>query len=126
MNQLAFVNPVTLAELEREPTFGGAIALCAKVGGLVDKQVAEALRSDKAQLSRWVSGGEGITWPKLCKLMDAAGNEAPVFWMLMARGYDVTSVRRLESETERELRLARERIAALEQALQVVVRGGQR
>lgn len=127
MNQLAFPNPVSLAELQREATLGGAIGLCAKVGGLTDKEVAHATKSDKAQLSRWQSGNEGIMWPKLVLVMDEAGNDAPVMWMNMQRGYDLSSLRRLESETERELRLAKERIAELERDKQVLVsalRGG--
>lgn len=122
MNQLSFPNPVTLGELQREQTLGGAIDLCTKVGGLVDKQVAAAVRSDKAQLSRWQSGTEGITWPKLALLMDSCGNDAPLMWMLLQRGYDLSSLRKLESETERELRQAKERIAELERDQAVLVR----
>lgn len=122
MNQLSLPNAVTLPELAREQSLGGAIDLCTKIGGLVDKQVAAAVRSDKAQLSRWQSNSEGITWPKLVLLMDACGNDAPLMWMLLQRKYDLNSLRRLESETERELRQARERIAELEREQAVLMR----
>lgn len=114
MNQLGFPSNVTAQELAREKTLGGAIALCAKAAGLEPKQVQDALRSDKAQFSRWTDDKEGILWTKLLALMDCCGNDAPLLWMLHARGYDLASLRRRETEMQRELRLAQERIAMLE------------
>jgi hypothetical protein len=43
--------------------------------------------------------------------MDFCGNDAPLLWMLHARGYDLASLRKRESETEKELRIAREELA---------------
>ena len=45
------------------------------------------------------------------------GNDAPVLWMLHDRGYDLNSIRRRESETERENRLLREEVAALRRVI---------
>lgn len=50
--------------------------------------------------------------------MDACGNDAPLLWMLHARGYDLSSLRRRETETERRLRMALEENAALRRVLQ--------
>lgn len=110
---------VTAQEVSREVTLGGAISLCAKAAGLAPKEVQDALKADRAQFSRWTDDKEGIAWAKLAALMDLCGNDAPLLWMLHARGYDVHSLRRLESETERELRLAQERIAQLEREREV-------
>lgn len=127
MSQLGFPSEVTPQEIAREKTFGGAIALCAKAAGLEPKQVADAVRTskgepvDKAAWSRWVNDGEGIEWLKLVQIMDKCGNDAPLLWMLHARGYDINSLRRLESETQRELRLTKERLAAVEAANAVLV-----
>lgn len=118
MNQLAFPTDVTAQEILREKTLGGAIDLCAKAAGLLPKQVQDGIKSDKAQFSRWVDNKEGITWEKFVALMDFCGNDAPLLWMLHARGYDIASLRRRESETERLLRLAREENAALRRVLQ--------
>lgn len=96
-------------------TLGGSISLCAKAGGFAPKEVQDGLKTDKAQFSRWTDDKEGITWAKLSTLMDFCGNDAPLLWMLQQRGYDLASLRRQESETERELRIAKERIAQLEQ-----------
>ena len=74
----------------------------------------DKLKSDKAQFSRWTDDIEGIKWEKLVPLMDACGNDAPLLWMLHARGYDLSSLRRTETETQKALRLANERIKELE------------
>lgn len=119
MNQLAFPSEVTVQEVLREQTLGGAIDLCAKAAGLVPKQVQDAIKADKAQFSRWTDGKEGIVWPKLVALMDACGNDAPLLWMLHQRGFDLSSVRKRESEVERQNRELREEVAALRRVLQV-------
>lgn len=111
MNQLGFPSEVTPQEVAREQTLGGAINLCAKAAGLSPKEVQDALKADRAQFSRWTDDKEGILWSKLSALMDECGNDAPIFWMLHARGYDLSSLRRLETETERENRLLREQLA---------------
>lgn len=46
--------------------------------------------------------------------MDAAGNEAPLLYLVHRRGYDPSSLRKLESEIERELRQAREELARVQ------------
>ena len=114
MQQLSFPSDVTVQEIARETTLGGAISLCAKAAGLAGKEVQHKLGADKTQWSRWMDEKEGILWSKLTALMDACGNDAPLFWMLRARGYDLSSLRRCETQVERELREANERIAMLE------------
>lgn len=111
MNQLGFPSEVTPQEVAREQSLGGAINLCAKAAGLTPKEVQDALKADRAQFSRWTDDKEGILWPKLAALMDTCGNDAPLFWMLHARGYDLSSLRRRETETERENRQLREQLA---------------
>lgn len=111
MTQLAFPSEVTPQEIAREKTLGGAIGLCAKAAGLEPKQVQDAIKSDKAQFSRWTDDKEGITWGKFSALMDVCGNDAPLLWMLQQRGYDLSSLRKQESETERALRAAKEELA---------------
>lgn len=115
--QLGLPTDVTPQEVAREKTLGGAIDLCVKAAGKEPKELQIVARADKAQWSRWVSGQEGIVWPKLQAVMDECGNDAPVLWMLHDRGYDLFSLRRRESELERELRIAREENAALRRVL---------
>ena len=105
-------------EVARERTLGGAIELCAKVAGFAfDKELQLALGVDKAQFSRWQSGQEGVVWPKLVRLMDHCGNDAPLLWMLHQRNFDLHGLRKRETEVERQNRLLREENAALRRAL---------
>lgn len=117
MAQLALPVDVAPSEITRKTSLGAAIELCADVGGKCPKQLQSELRLDKAQWSRWTTGAEGIVWPKLAGLMDSCGNDVPVLWQLAQRGYDLHSVRRLESETERRCRLLEEENAALKRVL---------
>lgn len=127
MNQLGFPSEVTAQEVAREKTFGGSIDLCRKAAGLEPKQVTDCVRTsenkavDKAAWSRWVNDVEGVEWAKLVQIMDKCGNDAPLLWMLNARGYDLSSLRRQETETEKALRLAREENEALKVANRVLV-----
>lgn len=111
VSQLGIPVEVTPQEVGRESTLGGSISLCAKAAGLTPKEVQDALKADRAQFSRWTDDKEGITWAKLSALMDLCGNDAPLLWMLHARGYDLHSLRRRETETEKLLRETREELA---------------
>ncbi len=117
-SQLSLPVDVRPEEIERERSLGGAIELCAKVAGFAfDKELQLALGVDKAQFSRWQSGAEGIVWPKLSRLMDHCGNDAPVMWMLHDRGYDLYGVRRKESSLEKQNRELQEENLALRRVL---------
>lgn len=104
-------------EVERKQSLGAAIELCVEAAGLEPKRVTADLGLDKGQWSRWTSGAEGVVWPRLEKLMDRCGNDAPVLWQVAQRGYDLHSLRRRESETERRCRLLQEENAALRRVL---------
>lgn len=115
---------VPISEVVRKPSLGRAIEYCAELAGYsYDKELEAALakhgvKVDPTQLTRWKQGTEGIKWEKFCGVMDACGNDAPLMWMNHSRGWDLTSLRRRESETERRLRLALEENAALRRVLQ--------
>lgn len=122
MNQHAIPVDVSFNEISRERDLGGAITLCLRAAGLEPKEVHDKIKIDgkpldKGQFSRWISGGEGIVWPKFVALMDGCGNDAPLLWMNHARGYDIASMRKRESQLEADLRKAREENAALRRVL---------
>lgn len=118
MSQIALPVEVRPEEVARKQSLGNAIELCAELAGFsLDKELQQTLGVDKAQFSRWLSGTEGVIWPKLEKLMDECGNDAPILWMLHQRGYDLSSLRKRESETERLLREEREARADVERRL---------
>ena len=108
---------VPASDIARQGDLGSALSLCISVGGKTAKAVESALELASGQLSRWISGQEGIKWERLEGLMDFCGNDVPVLWMVCRRGWDLHAMRRLESETERENRLLREENAALRRAL---------
>lgn len=92
----------------------GAIKLCISLAGFeADKQVYSALEIDAGHWTRIVRGEAHFPIDKLSALMDLCGNESPLIWLVNARGYDPASLRRLESETERELRETREELEKL-------------
>jgi hypothetical protein len=115
---------VPLSEVVRKASLGRAIEYCAELAGYsFDKELEHALakagvKVDATQLTRWKQGAEGIRWEKFCAVMDVCGNDAPLLWMLHQRGYDLASLRKRETETERENRLLREENAALKRVLQ--------
>lgn len=118
-SQISIPSVVTPTEVAREQSLGGAIELCAKAAGYTfDKTLQMELGVDKAQFSRWQNGTEGVVWPKLVKLMDFCGNDAPLLWMLHQRGWDIETLRKRESEMQRENRELREENAALRRVLQ--------
>ena len=116
--QISLPVEVRPEELARKRTLGAAIEHCAELAGFaLDKELTQRLGVDKAQFSRWLSGQEGIHWAKFTALMDACGNDAPLLWMLQARGYDLESLRKTQTETERQLTLARQEIDALRRVI---------
>ena len=127
MHQSQIPIEVRPEEVARKQTLGGAIELCAELGGYaLDKSLQTELKVDKAQFSRWLSGQEGVIWPKLENLMDVCGNDAPLLWMLYQRGYDLHSLRKRKSEIERELeaeRAARKELEDKVRFLAQVVQG---
>lgn len=123
MSQIHIPTEIHPEDLIRERTFGGALILCAKAAGHdLDKELYMELEVDKGQFSRWKNDQEGVNWKKLRRLMDYCGNHAPVLWMLDQLGYDVTSLRKKESETERQLRESQEQAQALANELDILRR----
>ena len=118
MGQIAFPIEIAPHEIARKTSLGSAFELCLEAAGIEPKQLQAELKLDKAQWSRWTSGQEGVNWPKFSAVMDLCGNDAPLLWMNHDRGYDLSSLRKLETETERENRRLREEVAALRRVLQ--------
>lgn len=105
------------ALIYRQPTLTKALHLCQTLSGLDDAQFygEKGIVKDQAQWSRIMgqSGSANFPQDKLNLFMDIAQNEAPMLWLLHSRGYDITTLRHVETKTERELRLAREQIEQL-------------
>lgn len=115
--RMQVVDPTLIA---RQPTMTKALSLCQTLSGLDDKAFVgpTGVVKDAAQWSRIMSAGQhNFPQDQLNKFMDLAGNESPMLWLLHSRGYDITALRKLETETERALRIERERSAKLQERL---------
>jgi hypothetical protein len=96
-----------------QPSMLGAIKLCISLGGFESEKVVYGdLGIDAGHWSRIHRGEAHFPVDKLTQLMDLCGNEAPLIWLTNARGYEATSLRKRESETERALREAHEALDA--------------
>lgn len=108
-------------EIARKLSWASAIEYCAELQGYsLDKQASAGIGMDKARWSRIKAGQEGIKPDQLEAFMDAMGNDAPLLWLLHRRGWDLHSLRRQETETERLLRAERERAEAAELRVRVL------
>ncbi|MDD0814267.1 hypothetical protein PSQ39_06455 [Curvibacter sp. HBC28] len=111
------VDPVLIA---RQPTMTKALQLCQTLSGMDDKAFVGpgGVVKDAAQWSRIMGSGQhNFPQEQLNRFMDQAGNEAPLLWLVHSRGYDMTSLRKLETETERALRIEREESSRLREKL---------
>ena len=108
------IDPALIA---RQSSMTKALILCQTMSGLDDKAFLgdAGVVKDQAQWSRILGPAAQHNFPqdRLNLFMDKAGNEAPLLWLLHSRGYDLSCLRLRETETERELRLAREEIAQM-------------
>ena len=107
---LALPGPMQTVDAElvrRQPSLLAAIKLCISLAGFnSDKAVYIALDIDAAHWSRICKGEAHFPIDNLSRLMDLCGNEAPLLWLLEARGYDVGSLRKHETQLQRQLRAA--------------------
>lgn len=91
-----------------------AIKYCIENSRLQDKTVAIEIGTDAGTLSKAKSGQARLNEDALDALADASGFEAVLFAHCIRRGYDPRSLRRFESDVERENRELREQMARIE------------
>ena len=103
---------VDVADIARQQTFAAALTFCASKSGKQDKHIAADIGMQDAVWSRCKTGQNSPSGEQLVRLMQACGNAAPLFWLLLQMGFDPASLRPLESETERALREANEALDA--------------
>ena len=115
------LKPVPEGDWSKLVTEAKAIQYACEHSGMQDKSVAIETNIDNALLSRAKSGDARLPFDALQALMDCTGCEAPLYAMLLRRGYDPRSLRKLETETERALREAKERVEALENEKRVLI-----
>lgn len=82
--------------------------------GLQEKTIAIECGIDASTLAKVKQGSARPSEEHLNAMMDATGSEAWLFYWLIKRGYDPRTIRRFESDVERENRELRERVTAME------------
>lgn len=108
------LRPIPDADFPKLSSEAAGIRYAIENSRLQDKSVAIEIGSDPATLSKAKAGQARLNEEALDALMDATGLEAPLFAWLLRRGYDPRSLRRFESDVERENRELRERVSAME------------
>lgn len=93
------------------PSLTRACFKCIEESGLQDKSICIELDIDPGVLSRARTGQAHFPPDKIDVLMDLCGNEIPLRWQLLKRGYGMV---KLKSRLEAELDAERQRTANLE------------
>jgi hypothetical protein len=101
---------------------GKVIGDMLKQSGLQDKTVAIETGIDPAVLSKAQTGQARLSETHMDALMDATGSEAWLHYWVLKRGYDPRKLQRMESDLERENRLLREKLDAIEAEREVELR----
>jgi hypothetical protein len=96
-----------------------AIRYCVNHCGLHEKVIAIETKTDAGTFSKAKAGQARLNDDALHELMDLTGIEAPLVAMLLRRGYDPRSLRRIESDVERENRELRERLSQVEREREI-------
>ena len=99
--------PLTLDDtiISRPKDLLRAFVMAADLGALDDKQAAAAAGMDPATWSRFKQGDAGIKPANLITFSEQTGNDLPLAYWALQRGYEL---RQRETETERLLRAERE------------------
>ncbi len=124
LNSRPSMQSVDPALIQRLGSMTKSLQLCQTMSGLDDKAFvgASGVVKDSAQWSRIMNSGQhNFPHDKLNLFMDAAGNEVPMLYLLHSRGYDITCLRKYETETDRQLRFAQEALARERERNRVLV-----
>jgi hypothetical protein len=116
------LKPIPESDWGKLSSESAAIKYAIAVSHRQDKSIALDADLDPAILSRSKAGQARLNETDMDAFMDAAGSEAPLYAFLLRRGYDPRCLRKLETETERELREAREQIARMQAEREIELR----
>lgn len=103
--------------IARLPTWAAAFVLSISVSGLDDKEIYLSLGIDAATWSRIRKGEANLPEDKRGDFYDLVGNEIPLIWSALRRGYQLVMV---QTEAERRADAERARADKLELQVQVM------
>lgn len=108
------MQPIDPKLIRQQGSLLAAVRLCISMAGFdSDKEVFMPLGINAGHWSRMCSGDAHWPLDKLCALMDLCGNEAPLLWLIEARGYEPGLLRQRETEVETRLRVAEDEVRKL-------------
>lgn len=116
------IQPVPESDWPKLRSEATALKYAIERSGRLEKSIAWDAEVDPAILSKAKSGQARLNDDDRDAVMDATGCEAPLYAMLLRRGYDPRSLRKLETEIERELRETKEKLAALQSEREIELR----
>lgn len=106
-------------------TMKSAIKLCVEVSGLCIKEISHQMQCEEKWLSRVLADNPEDTrhFPpdRLYELMDICGNEVPLRWLALKRGYGLHKLRsQLEIENEELQRQVKEKDMRISTIMEIV------
>lgn len=112
------VTPELIRSIRKRTTFLGAWNFAQDFAALDDKQCYDRLGIDS---SHWTKIGNGTASPpadeRFIRYFDVVQNEIPLIWLAEARGYDWTTIRKHQSDLEKENAHLRDELAAHRRAM---------
>lgn len=113
MSQLEFQMASLMDEhvVVRQPSLTRAIVVCADIAGFEDKKAASAAGVDPATWSRIKTGQANFPQENYRTFQTKCGNYLPLQWLARECGFELVH---LESELERQLRIANDERAKIE------------
>ena len=111
------IEDVSDSIVEGCPALKSAIRLTIEVSTLERKQIADVLDINEGQLSRMLNNGANFPPEKINGLMDLCGNEIPLRWLAMRRGYRLY---RLKSTIEIENEALKQALLEKEREIEVI------
>ena len=104
---------IPFADFAKLTSEADAVRYCIDNGGLQDKTIAIEIGVDPAILSKAKQGQGKLNDDATRALQDVTGLPAIAYYHALACGFDPRSMRRLETDVERENRELRERIETM-------------
>lgn len=116
------IKPISPDDWKRWDSEAKVITDMVKGSGLQAKSLAIEIDIDPAILSKAQTGQARLSEHDMEALMDGCGSEAWIHYWLLKRGFDPRSLRRIESDIEKENRELREKLAKVEAEREVELR----
>ena len=118
----ARADDVPVSTIIRRPTLLRAMHLAQEVSGLEDKAIYDPLEIDPGHWSRIKSGAAAFPMDeRFMRFFGIVQNDIPLIWLAEARGYDWSTIRRHQSDLEREVERLREEVAVRDRAIGLLV-----